>query len=83
MLEHSASNQKLAPIQDDSIYSHLKNESVDSLLIKAGGWGPLQTKSLFFAMLAIQGINIYVYNFAFFELLPKLLCTTDGTEYHQ
>ena len=56
----------------DSISDRLKNESVDELIEKAGGWGPLQTKSLFFAILALQGINVYAYNLAYFELLPKL-----------
>ena len=83
MSEYSGTNQRLDPCQDKSIYCQLKNESVDSLLIRAGGWGPLQFKSLFFSMLAVQGVNVYVYNFAYFELLPMLLCTTDGIEYHQ
>ena len=82
-VNHLSPNKRSKSFANESYYDLLKYESVDVLIDKAGGWGLLQTKSLFFAILAIQGINVYVYNLAYFELLPKLLCTNDGTEYHQ
>ena len=64
-------------------FEKLQYETVDSLLTKAGGWGPLQWRWLIFALLAIQGPNIYLYGLAYAELLPRLLCTSDGIEYHE
>ena len=83
MSYHRNSTHRLGLFHHEPIYSKLKNESVDNLLTKAGGWGPLQLKSFLFAIIALQGTNICVYNLAYFELLPRLLCTTDGIEYHQ
>ena len=82
-MRYTQSDRKDEYIGDESTYDQLKDESVDSLLTKAGGWGPMQFKSFFFAMLAFQGVNFYIYNLAYFELLPRLLCTTDGLEYHE
>ena len=82
MLNNVESNNE-SDASEQLVSDMLKNESVDSLLTKAGGWGPLQFKSFLFVILALQGTNLYVYNLAYFELLPRLLCTTDGIQYHE
>jgi len=40
----------------------------------SGGFGRMQWLILIFAVIAYQGINIFVYNMAFLELMPKLMC---------
>ena len=82
MLNNVESNNE-SDASEQLVSDMLKKESVDSLLTKAGGWGPLQFKSFLFVILALQGTNLYVYNLAYFELLPRLLCTTDGIQYHE
>lgn len=47
---------------------------INDLITKAGGFGRLQWLLLVFTMLTYQGINFFIYNLAFLELMPKLNC---------
>lgn len=48
--------------------------NIDQLIVKAGGFGKLQWLVLCFALLSYNGINFFVYNLAFLELVPQLRC---------
>jgi MFS family permease len=46
---------------------------IDDLFEKSGGFGKMQWLIVIFTILSYQGINFYIYNLAFLELMPKLL----------
>ena len=52
----------------------LKRYEIDTLIQKAGGFGLLQWWLMFYAIIASQGINYFMFNFQFLELVPSVLC---------
>ena len=48
--------------------------NINQLIEKAGGFGKLQWLVLCFAILSYNGINFFVYNLAFLELMPQFRC---------
>lgn len=42
----------------------------------------MQLITLIFVFFTYQGTNFFIYNLAYLELVPKLLCSTDGVNYH-
>ena len=51
----------------------LKRYDIETLIQKAGGFGRLQWLLLIYAIFAAQGINYFMYNFAYLELMPSIL----------
>ena len=45
---------------------------IDQAIDKAGGFGKLQWLMILFATIGYQGVNFFVYNLAFLELIPRL-----------
>ena len=52
----------------------LRTYDIDTLLQKAGGFGRMQWWIMIFVFIGSQGFNCFIYNFAYLELVPLVLC---------
>ena len=50
----------------------------DQIFDITGGFGKFQWLLLAYATIAYSGINFYVYNFAYLQLVPALMCKYSG-----
>ena len=51
----------------------LKKYELDTLIQIAGGFGRLQWFLMIYSIVASQGFNYFMYNFAYLELVPNIL----------
>ena len=61
----------------------IPKHAIDTMMEKSGGFGRMQVLTMMFAFLVFQGTNFYIANLAYLELVPRLLCSQDGVDYHQ
>lgn len=82
MNREEISNQGDERYQDEplmgSVTSDGRGYDIDQLINKAGGFGRMQWILLSFAICSYQGLNFFLYNFAYLELVPRLMCSYNG-----
>ena len=67
---------------EHSVSENLETQDINQLLLKAGGFGRFQKLLLLYATIAYWGINFYIYNLAYLQLVPALKCMyVGGTDY--
>ena len=63
---------------DTTSDENLEGQDIDQLINKAGGFGRFQWLILLFASVAYSGVNFYIYNLAYLQLVPALECFYTG-----
>ena len=72
------SSERLITASDDGLVGY----DINNLIDQAGGFGKYQVLLMILGAIAYPGINFFVYNLAFLELVPKLECLYEGqTDY--
>ena len=71
-------SERLATTSDNRLQGYDINQLID----QAGGFGRYQILLIVLGGIAYPGINFFIYNLAFLELVPKLECLYEGqTDY--
>ena len=61
-------------ISDAIGQNDLQSYDIDTLIHKAGGFGRIQWLIMIFGIIADQGLNFFLWNIAYLELVPSILC---------